>query len=54
MTIKEKLRFEYQYYAQMLMYADRDNKPRNAEIYNAKVEECQYLLNWLEEHENDN
>lgn len=51
MTIKEKLRFEYQYYAQMLMYADRDNKPRNAEIYNAKAEECAYLYNWLEEQE---
>lgn len=54
MNIKEKLRFEIMYYIQMWEYAERDSMPLNAAIYRSNLEECQYLLNWLEEYENDN
>lgn len=41
MTIKEKLKFEWEYYKQMAIFVEQEGK----------AEECAYLYNWLEEQE---
>ena len=51
MTIKEKLKFEQEYYKQMAIFVEQEGNAFKANIFETKAEECAYLYNWLEEQE---